>query len=104
MAKPYWADKELEAALTRQHIYIDYFDNIFVYGEKSREVDDFNRQHRNWIWAQFKTFIRNVRYLPTALMNRHYYLLDKLIQWYDCGIEMVGTFCYCGTYICPCHS
>lgn len=81
MAKPYWADKELEAVLTRQHIYIDYFDNIFVYGEKSREADDFNRQHRNWIWAQFKTFIRNVRYLPTALMNRHYYLLDKLIQW-----------------------
>ena len=81
MAKPYWADKELEAVLTRQHIYIDYFDNIFVYGEKSREADDFNRQHRNWIWAQFKTFIRNVHYLPTALMNRHYYLLDKLIQW-----------------------
>ena len=81
MAKSYWADKELEAVLTRQHIYIDYFDNIFVYGEKSREADDFNRQHRNWIWAQFKTFIRNVRYLPTALMNRHYYLLDKLIQW-----------------------
>ena len=81
VAKPSWADKELEAMLTRQHIYIDYFDNIFVYGEKSREADDFNRQHRNWIWAQFKTFIRNVRYLPTALMNRHYYLLDKLIQW-----------------------
>lgn len=81
MAKPYWADKELEAVLTRQHIYIDYFDNIFVYGEKSREADDFNRQHRKWIWAQFKTFIRNVRYLPTALMSRHYYLLDKLIQW-----------------------
>lgn len=80
-AKPYWADKELEAALTRQHIYIDYFDNIFVYGEKSREADDFNRQHRNWIWAQVKTFIRNARFIPMAIMNRHYYLLDKLLQW-----------------------
>ena len=80
-AKPYWADKELEAALTRQHIYIDYFDNIFVYGEKSREADDFNRQHRGWIWAQFKTFLRNARYIPGAIMNRHYYLLDKLLQW-----------------------
>ena len=80
-AKPYWADKELEATLTRQHIYIDYFDNIFVYGEKSREADDFNRQHRGWIWAQIKTFIRNARYIPMAIMNRHYYLLDKLLQW-----------------------
>jgi glycosyltransferase involved in cell wall biosynthesis len=80
-AKPYWTDKELEAVLTRQHIYIDYFDNIYVYGEKSREADDFNRQHRGWIWAQFKTFLRNARYLPAAIMNRHYYLLDKLLQW-----------------------
>lgn len=80
-AKPYWADKELEAVLTRQHIYIDYFDNIYVYGEKSREADDFNRQHRGWIWAQFKTLLRNARYIPGAIMNRHYYLLDKLLQW-----------------------
>lgn len=80
-AKPYWADKELEATLTRQHIYIDYFDNIFVYGEKSREADDFNRQHLGWIWAQWKTIFRNIRYLPAAIMNRHYYLLDKLLQW-----------------------
>ncbi len=80
-AKPHWADKELEAVLTRQHIYIDYFDNIYVYGEKSREADDFNRQHRGWIWAQVKTFFRNARYIPMAIMNRHYYLLDKLLQW-----------------------
>ncbi len=81
VAKPHWADKELEAVLTRQHIYIDYFDNIYVYGEKSREADDFNRQHRGWIWAQVKTFFRNARYIPMAIMNRHYYLLDKLLQW-----------------------
>jgi hypothetical protein len=80
-AKPHWADKELEAVLTRQHIYIDYFDNIYVYGEKSREADDFNRQHRSWIWSQLKTIFRNIRYLPTAIINRHYYLLDKLLQW-----------------------
>ena len=67
--------------LTRQHIYIDYFDNIYVYGEKSREADDFNRQHRSWIWSQLKTIFRNIRYLPTAIINRHYYLLDKLLQW-----------------------
>ena len=74
-------DKEMEVMLMRDGIYIDYFDNIYVYGEKSREADDFNRQHRGWIWAQFKTFLRNARYIPGAIMNRHYYLLDKLLQW-----------------------
>ncbi len=81
VAKPSWADKELEAMLTRQHIYVDYFDNIFFYNEKARQADDFNRQHRSWIWAQWKTVIRNIRFLPTAILNRHYDLIDKLLQW-----------------------
>ena len=81
VAKPSWADKELEAMLTRQHIYVDYFDNIFFYNEKARQADDFNRQHRSWIWAQWKTIIRNIRFLPTAILNRHYDLIDKLLQW-----------------------
>jgi hypothetical protein len=80
-AKPSWADKELEAMLTRQHIYVDYFDNIFFYSEKARQADDFNRQHRSWIWAQWKTIFRNIRFLPAAIINRHYDLIDKLLQW-----------------------
>ena len=80
-AKQSWSDKEMEAILTRQHIYIDYFDKIIVYGEKARQAEDFNRQHRSWILAQYKTFIRNVRHLPIAIVNRHYDLIDKLFQW-----------------------
>lgn len=81
VAKPSWADKELEAMLTRQHIYVDYFDNIFFYNEKARQADDFNRAHRSWIWSQWKTIMRNIRFLPTAILNRHYDLIDKLFQW-----------------------
>lgn len=81
VAKPSWADKELEAMLTRQHIYVDYFDNIFFYNEKARQADDFNRAHRSWIWSQWKTILRNIRFLPTAIVNRHYDLIDKLFQW-----------------------
>lgn len=80
-AKPSWADKELEAMLTRQHIYVDYFDNIFFYNEKKRQADDFNRQHRSWMWSQWKTIFRNIRFLPAAIINRHYDLIDKLLQW-----------------------
>ena len=81
VAKSSWADKELEAMLTRQHIYVDYFDNIFFYNEKARQADDFNRSHRRWIWSQWKTILRNIRFLPTAIVNRHYDLIDKLLQW-----------------------
>ena len=80
-AKPTWTDKEVEAMLTLQHIYVDYFDNIFVYNEKARQAEDFNRQHRNYIISQFRSIVRNIRYLPAALINRHYDLIDKLLQW-----------------------
>ena len=80
-AKISWGDKELEALLARQHIYVDYFDNIYVYNEKSRQAEDFNRQHRSWTMTQGQAILRNVRYLPVAIMNRHYDLIDKLLQW-----------------------
>ena len=80
-AKANWSDKELEALLTRQHIYVDYFDKIEVYNEKARQAEDFNRQHFSWIWIQFRTIIRNIHYLPSAIAKRHYDLIDKLLQW-----------------------
>ena len=74
-------DKELEAMLIRQRIYIDYFDNIYVYNEKKREVAELNRQHRYWVLEQMYSAIKNVRYLPAALFNRQYDLVDKILQW-----------------------
>ena len=80
-AKINWADKELEALLLRHHIYVDYFDNIMVYGEKARQAEEFNRQHRNWIITQWRAILRNLRYLPQAIIQKHYDLIDKLFQW-----------------------
>ena len=80
-AKINWADKELEALLLRHHIYVDYFDKILVYGEKARQAEEFNRQHRNWILTQWRAVLRNLRYLPQAIIQKHYDLIDKLLQW-----------------------
>lgn len=80
-AKINWADKELEALLLRHHIYIDYFDKIIVYGEKARQAEEFNRQHRNWILTQWLAALRNIRYLPKAIIQKHYDMIDKLLQW-----------------------
>jgi hypothetical protein len=80
-AKTSWDDKELEMLLLRQHIYVDYFDNIVVLEEKVRLAEDFNRQRRRWLVSQVETFIRNIHYLPGAILNRHYDLIDKILQW-----------------------
>lgn len=74
-------DKELEGMLVHQRIYIDYFDNIHVYNQKKREVAEFNRQRRHWIFEQIHSLIKNIRYLPSAVFNQQYDWVDKIIQW-----------------------
>lgn len=76
-----WEDKELEALLIRQHIYVDYFDHILVFDEKTRRSKDFNRQRGRWAITQFYTILKNIKYLPTAILNKQYDLMDKIFQW-----------------------
>jgi cellulose synthase/poly-beta-1,6-N-acetylglucosamine synthase-like glycosyltransferase len=79
--KTSWDDKELEARLLRQHIFVDYFDDIMVYSEKTRSAEDFNRQRRRWLLSHLSTIVRNIRFLPGAILQRHYDLIDKILQW-----------------------
>lgn len=79
--KSAWEDKELDAMLMRQHIHVDYFDQLYVFNEKTRESDEFNRERGRWIKAQFITLLKNIKYLPIALVNRYYSWADKIIQW-----------------------
>ncbi len=76
-----WEDKELEALLLRQHVYVDYFDNIPVYDEKTRKAEEFNSERNRWMLSQYSTILRNIRYLPKAIIERHYDLIDKILQW-----------------------
>ena len=74
-------DKELEALLLRDSIYIDYFEEIHVYDEKTRKVHDFNLQRGRWTYIQLHNWLNNFRFLPFAFMNSQYDLVDKIIQW-----------------------
>ena len=74
-------DKELEALLLRQEIFIDYFDDIYVYGEKKRTTAKLNQQHGRWAREQFNNVIRNIKFLPGAIFRKQYDLADKIIQW-----------------------
>lgn len=79
--KSSWDDKELEALLLRQHIFVDYFDDIMVFSEKTRRAEDFSRQRRRWLYSHVSTILHNIRFLPGAILTRHYDLIDKIIQW-----------------------
>ena len=80
-AKTSWDDKELEILLLRQHIFVDYYDHIVAFEQKFRSADEFNRQRGRWTLSQVVTSLRNVRYLPGAILERHYDLIDKILQW-----------------------
>ena len=73
--------KELESMLLRNQIYIDYFHDILIYGEKVRTTEKLNIQHGRWAAKQFKNLFRNIRYLPGAIFNKQRDLADKIIQW-----------------------
>jgi len=74
-------DKELEAMLVRDSIYIDYFDDIHVYDEKTRKVHDFNLQRGRWTYIQLHNLVNNLRFFPLSIMNSQYDLTDKIVQW-----------------------
>lgn len=74
-------DKELEAMLLREGVFIDYFENIHVYDEKTRSTKEFNSQRGRWAATQLHALVSNIRYLPWALLHRHYDYVDKILQW-----------------------
>ena len=79
--KSQWEVKEWESLLMRQNVFVDFFDDIFVYDEKKRTPEEFNRERLNWIKAQIHAAFKNIHYLPGALLNRRYNRIDKVVQW-----------------------
>lgn len=77
-----WEVKEWESLLMRQNIFVDFFDNIYVYDEKKRTPEEFNRERLTWIKAQIHAAFKNIHYLPGAILNRRYNRIDKVIQWF----------------------
>ena len=69
-AKTAGEDKELEALLLRQGIFIDYFHHILVYGEKMRTTTKMNEQRGRWAIEQIRNFVRNIKFLPGAIFRK----------------------------------
>ena len=54
--------KELESMLLRNQIYIDYFHDILIYGEKVRTTEKLNLQHGRWAVKQVRNLFHSIKY------------------------------------------
>ena len=77
--KTFAEDKELEAILARDNIFVDYSDDIYVYDEKTARQDILIRQRSRWFHAQILAFSLITKDFNIRKINLSY--IDKVIQW-----------------------
>ena len=73
-------DRELEALLLQQKVYIHYEPDIHVFDEKVSNKDNFQKQRLRWMTAQIQSLFRLLPYIPKAIMTFNLDYIDKTIQ------------------------
>lgn len=73
-------DRELEALLLQQKVYIHYEPDIHVFDEKVSNKDNFQKQRQRWMTAQIQSLFRMLPYIPKAIITFNLDFIDKTIQ------------------------
>ena len=73
-------DRELEALLLRQGVYIHYEADIPVFDEKVSNKDNFQKQRLRWMTAQIQSLLNLLPYIPKAILTGNIDYIDKTIQ------------------------
>ena len=73
-------DREMEALLLHQGIFIKYAPDIHVFDEKVSNQDNFQRQRMRWMTAQVQSLISQLPKVPKALLRGNINFVDKTIQ------------------------
>lgn len=73
-------DREMEALLLHQGVFIKYAPDIHVFDEKVSNQDNFQRQRMRWMTAQVQSLLSNLPKVPKALLNGNINFVDKTIQ------------------------
>lgn len=74
-------DKELEALLQRERIYIEYLSEVDVYDEKTQKKEVIQQQRKRWIATQFGSLRTSLPDLPGAILSGNLSYADKILQW-----------------------
>ena len=73
-------DREMEALLLRQGVFIKYAAEIHVFDEKVSNKDNFQRQRMRWMTAQVQSLLRQLPQIPNAFIHGNLNFIDKTIQ------------------------
>jgi cellulose synthase/poly-beta-1,6-N-acetylglucosamine synthase-like glycosyltransferase len=73
-------DREMEALLLRQKVFIKYAPEIHVFDEKVSNQDNFQRQRMRWMTAQVQSLLSQLPKIPSALIHGNINFVDKTIQ------------------------
>ena len=73
-------DREMEALLLKQGVFIKYAAEIHVFDEKVSNKDNFQRQRMRWMTAQVQSLLRQLPQIPSAFIHGNLNFIDKTIQ------------------------
>jgi cellulose synthase/poly-beta-1,6-N-acetylglucosamine synthase-like glycosyltransferase len=73
-------DREMEALLLRQKVFIKYAPDIHVFDEKVSNQDNFQRQRMRWMTAQVQSLFSQLPQIPSAIAHGNINFVDKTIQ------------------------
>lgn len=73
-------DREMEALLLSQGIFIKYAPDIHVFDEKVSNQDNFQRQRMRWMTAQVQSLLSQLPKIPSAILHGNINFVDKTIQ------------------------
>ena len=73
-------DREMEALLLHQEVFIKYAPDIHVFDEKVSSQDNFQRQRMRWMTAQIQSLLSNIPKIPGAIIHGKINFIDKTIQ------------------------
>lgn len=73
-------DREMEALLLSQKVFIKYASDIYVYDEKVKSQTNFQRQRMRWMTAQVQSLLSMLPQIPKAIANGNINYIDKTMQ------------------------
>ena len=73
-------DREMEALLLSQKVFIKYAPDIHVFDEKVSNQDNFQRQRMRWMTAQVQSLLYQLPKIPNAIIHGNINFIDKTIQ------------------------
>lgn len=73
-------DREMEALLLHQEVFIKYAPDIHVFDEKVSNKDNFQKQRMRWMTAQIQSLLSNFPKIPEAIIYGKINFIDKTIQ------------------------